>query len=90
MGEDVRFEVGRLSELLAARVERTHVWPVASVNAYMSSQVEVQRETLPTPLECTLHTDTLLLFLTLSINTAECKPHVLKHKKAANAINASN
>jgi len=56
VGQDVRLEVRRLSKLLAARVERTDVRPVPGVNADVSSQVEVQRETLSTTLECTLHT----------------------------------
>ena len=42
VSEDVRLEVGRLSKLLVAAVERTDVGSVSSVNSNVSAQVEVQ------------------------------------------------
>jgi len=55
MCKDVRLEVGWLSKFLATRVKRTDVGPVSCVNSDMSTEIEVQWETLSTTLKCTLH-----------------------------------
>ena len=49
--EDVGLEVGGLRELLVAAVEGADVGTVASVDAHVRPQVEVQREALAAPLE---------------------------------------
>ena len=49
--EDVGLEVGGLRELLVAAVEGADVGTVASVDAHVRPQVEVQREPLPASLE---------------------------------------
>lgn len=46
--QDVRLEVGGLSELLIAAVERADVGPVSGVDAHVRAQVEVQRKPFPT------------------------------------------
>jgi len=51
----VRLEVGRLCKLLGAAVEWTDVRPVASVNADMRPEIEVERKPLTASLKCTLH-----------------------------------
>lgn len=52
--EDVRLEVGGLSELLVAAVEGADVGPVAGVDPHVRAQVKVQREAFPAAFEGTL------------------------------------
>lgn len=49
--QDVGLEVGGLSELLIAAVERADVGPVSSVDAHVRAQVEVQGEPFPAAFE---------------------------------------
>lgn len=52
--QNVWFEVGGLSELFIAAVERANVGPVPGVNSDVCPEIKVQRETLPAALERTL------------------------------------
>lgn len=52
--QNVWFEVGGLSKLFIAAVERANVGPVPGVNSDVRPEVKVQRETLPAALERTL------------------------------------
>lgn len=54
MCEDVRLEVGGLSELLVAAVEGADVGPVAGVDPHVRAQVKVQREAFTAAFEGTL------------------------------------
>lgn len=44
MRQYVRLEIGRLGELLVATVKRTHIRPVAGVDADVRPQIEVERK----------------------------------------------
>lgn len=50
----MRLEIGRLSKLLIAAIERTDIWAVSSVNSYMRAEVKVQGEAFPAALESAL------------------------------------
>lgn len=54
MCQDVRLEIGRLSKLFIAAIERTDVRAVPGVNSYVRAEVKVQGEAFPTALESAL------------------------------------
>lgn len=52
--QNVRFQVGGLSEFLVAALKRADVWSVSCVDPDVCSEVEVEGKPLATPLKRTL------------------------------------
>ena len=54
----MRLQVGRLGKAFVAVVKRTDIRSIAGVDANVSAEVEVQRESLATPFKRTLQIHT--------------------------------
>lgn len=50
----MRLQIGRLSKLFIAAVERTDIRAVSGVNSYMRAEVKVQGEAFPAALKSAL------------------------------------
>lgn len=51
---DVGFQVGRLRKSFVTVFERTNVWPISSVNAFVGTKIEVEGKPLATTLKIAL------------------------------------
>lgn len=54
VGQNVRFEIGRLSELFITSIEGTNIRPITGVYPHVSPKVKIQRESLAATFEGTL------------------------------------